>query len=93
MNKKITVKNSEGQIRYCILLGNKDLEEQFNIWYFGEPHPSHGMKVEFNGEKLLIVDYYTNETRATFYVMSIEDTQSEPVVQWINPETGETGWN
>ena len=91
-NKKVTVKNSEGEIRYCILLGGKDLREQFNSWYFGCGQPSSGMTIRFDGSQLSVVDYYYNETRASFDVISIEDTNEDVALCWIDPKTNKTGW-
>ena len=92
MNKKITVKNQEGKIRYCILSGEEDLEKQFNDWYFGQGHTGMGYTVHFNGTEVRVLDYYVNETRAVFEVLSIEDTDAEPVLAWMDPNKSKSGW-
>lgn len=93
MNQKIVVRSNDGKVRYCVLSGERDLQEQFNEWYFGEPHPGHGLAVDFSSHTFKITDYFHAETRATFDVLSVEDTKEAIVLAWTDPETGKTGWN
>ena len=84
MNKKITVRSITGQSSYCILSGDKDLEKQLNNWYFGSDDPQNGVCVRFNGIKLDVVDYYHDDRMASFDVVSIEDTNEAPLLNWID---------
>ena len=93
MNKKITVRRADGKVRYCILTGDGDLQEQLNLWYFGATHPGGGYSVSFSGDRISIVDSIAYDTVATFEVLSVEDTDDAPSPHWINPETLQTGWD
>ena len=84
MNKKITVQNGHGNLTYCILSGDENLEDQLNRWYYGSPNPEHGLCVQFNNSEIAVVDYYHAETIGSIKVVSIEDTDEEPILQWIN---------
>ena len=83
MNKKITIRKDNGQTCYCILSGEKNLEDQFNSWYFGSEHPSNGLCVCFDGATLDVVDYYHAEKMTSFTVVSIDDTNENPVFEWM----------
>ena len=84
MNKKVTVKRPDGKITYCILSGEESLVDQFNRFFFGSPKPGHGMCARVAGSEIAIVDYYHNEKMSTFQIIGIEDTDSEPVLKWID---------
>ena len=86
MNKKITVRREDGTIFYCVLDGDKDLQEQFNIWYFGEAHPRNGLCVDFDGKSVDVLDYFHAEKMASFDVVAIEDTDRELLLEWTKPE-------
>lgn len=83
MNKKITIQNSEGEAAYCILAGERDLEDQFNEWYYGSANPAHGVCVRFDGKSVSVVDYYHDERMASFDVIGVEDTPDAPILDWI----------
>lgn len=92
MNKKITVRNDEGKVRYCVLSGERDLERQFNKWYFGSESADMGYKVNLDSHEFSVVDYYVGETRVTFEVLGIDDTEEDIIEAWVDPETNKTGW-
>ena len=92
MNKKITVRNDQGTVCYCILSGNENLEDQFNEWYFGSKLPNGGICVRFDEKTLSVVDYFYNERMAEFDVVSIEDTDEDLMPKWFNVNTGDFGW-
>ena len=92
MNKKITVRRAfDEKVRYCILPSG-DLQAQFNIFLFGDEHPSGGYKAEFDGKRLKVIDCIAYDTVTSFEVLSTEDTEDETSPFWIDPETGKTGW-
>jgi len=80
MNKKITIKNSKGEIKYCVLDGNRDLVQQLNEWYFGGRKSDLG--VSFSTYEISVVDYISWDTMASFDIMSIEDTDMEVAWEW-----------
>ena len=93
MNKKITVRRSDGKVRFCVLSGERNLQEQFNEWYYGAPQPDGGYSVILQTDKIKIIDYIAYDTVADFNILSIEDTEAEVSLVWTDPETMETGWN
>lgn len=84
MNKKITVRNEFGKIRYCVLDGNRDFEQQLNEWQFGSAHPNGGICVCFHPTEIQFVDYFHADPMATFPILSIEDTDEDVAVKWID---------
>ena len=83
MNKKIIVHSELNGRCYCVLPGERDLEEQFNIMLFGSEHGGGGVCARLDGKSLRVVDYFHDETMASFNIISIEDTDSEPILNWI----------
>lgn len=83
MNKKITVRSEVKGICYCILSGERDLEEQFNVLLFGSAQGGGGVCARFDGKTLRVVDYFHDDTMARFDVIDIEDTDSEPILKWV----------
>lgn len=86
MNKRITVKNNGGKTLCCILDGSKDFEKQFNLWLCGDENPRNGICVRIEEDEVALVDYYHDERITTFNVISIEDTENEPQLKWIELE-------
>ena len=82
MNKKITVKRSDGKVMCCILSGDKDLEAQFNLWLFGKERPSGGYAASFDGRSLEIIDCIAYDRVENFDVLSIEDTDEDVAASW-----------
>ena len=82
MNKKITVKRSDGQVMYYILSGDENLEKLFNLWLFGNEFPS-GYKAKFYGDRLEIIDSIAYEKVDSFEVLSIEDTNENITASWV----------
>ena len=86
MNKKIFFCNESNEVFYCILSGEKNLEEQFNRLIYGEEHPRHGTCVCFDGNTLDFVDYYHDERMGYHQVIRIEDTDEAPSTTLVNHE-------
>lgn len=82
MGKKITVKDTNGRKRFCILKG-ENLKDEFNLFLFGEKFPSGGYSARFDGEELEIIDYISFDTVTTFKVLSIEETDEAETPRWI----------
>ncbi len=82
MNKKITVKRSDGQVMSCILSGDEDFEKQFNIWLFGTEFPTGGYRAKFYGDSLEIIDCIAYDRVENFDVLSIEDTNEALSASW-----------
>ena len=87
MNKKITVRLSDGRVRCCILAGDRDLQDQLNEWYFGAALPSGGSKLWFSPTEITVRDSIAYETVTTFPILAIEDTEAPPCLDWIDPKT------
>jgi len=77
MNKRLTLKNDLGKTVYCILSGEnppeKELEAVFDI------KPGYGFSVSMDNHKVRLVDYFAGETRASFEIISMEDTGEAPL--------------
>lgn len=86
MNKKITVKRSDGRVMYCILNGTDDLQAQFNLWLFGQANPSGGYKALFDGKSLEITDLMAYDRVEKFDVLLIEDTAEATGNGWFYPD-------
>jgi len=82
MNKKFIAKNDAGKLIYCILDGTKDFEKQFNVLFCDSENPRNGLCAELEADKLALVDYYHAERIATYSIIRIEDTESEPQLKW-----------
>ena len=80
MNKRLLLKNSDGEPVYCILSAEEDrqteLEKVFSI------QKGYGFSVEYTDREIRLVDYFHGETRARFTILSTEDTE-EPVLYRI----------
>ena len=90
MNKKITVQNGN-RVRYCVLSDKEPFDKQLNEWYFGS-NRSGGMGVGVYSETIEIMDVYHQEPLAVFKILSIEDTEEDVLLAWMNDKTGKTGW-
>lgn len=79
MNKRLTWKNDFNETVYCVLSSETDYEAQletvFNI------KKGYGFSVRFNGKTIKIVDYFHGDTRASFDVVSLEDTEEDVLYQ------------
>lgn len=82
MNKKITVKRSDGKVMCCILSDDQDFEKQFNVWLFGAELPTGGYKAKFYGNSLEIIDCVAYDTVENFDVLSIKDTKETISTSW-----------
>ena len=90
MNKKITVQNGN-KVRYCVLSDKEPFDNQLNDWYFGSDRLG-GMGVVVYSETIKIMDVYHQEPLAVFKILSIEDTEEDVLLAWMNDKTGKTGW-
>lgn len=84
MNRKVTVRRDDGRVRYCILSGDGDLEEVFNLWLFGSTHPEGGYRAKFHTETIEILDCIAYETVTTFELLSVEDTDEATSPYWTD---------
>lgn len=72
MNKKLIYKTAHGEVRYCVIDPAKDYKSQLEQ-VFGVMK-GHGFSVELHEKGIELRDYFAGETRASFPVVSIEDT-------------------
>ena len=86
MNKKIFFCNESNEVFYCILSGEKNLEEQLNRLVYGDEHPRHGLCVRLNDDTLDFVDYYHDERMAYHRILRIEDTDEALSAVFLNRE-------
>ena len=73
MNKKLVYKTEHGDVRYCILDPTIDyipqLEQVFGI------KKGYGFSVEMGEKEIRLRDYFAGETRASFPIITMEDTE------------------
>ena len=84
MNKKIVLCSEDKGLFYCILSGEKDLEEQLNYLIYGDEHPRNGLCVHLNGDTLDFMDYYHDERMGYHRVIRIEDTSEDVSTIFFN---------
>ena len=80
MNKKITVTNDNQEQLFCVVSAEQDLEEQMRE-VLGVT-PGYGMSVDIYPDKIKLVDYFHGDTRATFSILSMEDTNDPVCLNW-----------
>ncbi|MBO5653413.1 MAG: hypothetical protein J6S44_04280 [Clostridia bacterium] len=89
MNKKMTVKTQRG-IAYVVLSDARSVDEQI-LEVFGYDG-KHGMWAGIEGEAIKVMDYFVQETLATFPILSVEDTDEPVSLKWnyvlVAPEGG-----
>ena len=89
MNKKMTVQTQRG-IAYCVLSDRRGVDEQISelFGYDGK----HGMWAGIEGENIKVMDYFVQETLATFPILSVEDTDEPVSLKWnyvlVSPDGG-----
>ena len=72
MNKKIVYKTQFNEERYCVLDPTKDYTPQLQQ-VFGIT-PGRGFSIEMNEKEIELRDYFAGETRASFEIIAIEDS-------------------
>ena len=89
MNKKMTVKTELG-IATCVLSDEKSAYEQI-LELFGYDG-KHGMWAGIEGDTVKVMDYFVQETVATFPILSVEDTDEPVSLKWtpvlVSPDGG-----
>ena len=89
MNKKMTVKTGLG-IATCVLSDRRSMDEQISelFGYGGK----HGMWAGIEGGTIKVMDYFVQETIATFPILSVEDTDDPVSLKWsyvlVSPDGG-----
>jgi len=75
MNKRYTLKNSDNEFFTCIIDPGQEEKEQWEAVFAIDK--GYGFTAERWGEQVKIVDYFHGETRASFQIISVEDTAEE----------------
>ncbi len=84
MNSKMTVVNGDGKKLFCILSSESDFKKQIESVL--AVTPGYGMSVDISTDIIRLVDYLHGETRATFTIVSIEDTNEPVCLYWKTEE-------
>ncbi|MBQ4612241.1 MAG: hypothetical protein IJB26_01685 [Clostridia bacterium] len=79
MNKKYILKNDEDQQVYCIIDGDKPVDDEFERVFGIEK--GYGLSAELFGDKVLVKNYFRGDTMASFAVLAVEDTTADTVYQ------------
>lgn len=74
-NLKVILKNELNQIVYCIISKEKDQKEEFEKVL--SVQKGYGFSVECYEDCIQLKDYFAGETRASFEIISKEDTSEE----------------
>lgn len=75
MNKKYTVKDSFDLSSFFIISEEKDKKEQLEKVF--SIQKGYGFCIDYTETDIRIVDYFHGETRASFKILYIEDTDEE----------------
>ena len=84
MNIKLTVKNALGKIVYCVISPTEDREKQLSEVVGCEP--GRGFSISLKEKAIDLVDYFAGETRATFEILSEEETDLPVALHWSQAE-------
>ena len=75
MNKKYTVKNDYDRCSYFVLSAETNLQEQLEQVF--SIRKGYGFSLEYDEKTIRIIDYFHGETRASFEIVNIEETNDE----------------
>ncbi len=77
MNKRWVLKKDDGTVAYAVLRGDApekdELERLFGI------EKGYGLTAERWGDEVRIINYYRADTVAALPVLSVTDTEEEPL--------------
>ena len=76
MNRKYVVKNSDGELYSCVITPDQDETAQWETVF--DIKKGYGFRIDLWKDRVDLVDYFHGETRASFPIVSVEDTE-EPV--------------
>ena len=84
MNIKVTVKNAFDKIVYCVISPDEDREKQF-AEVLG-CRPGQGFSARVYDDRVVLVDYFSGENRATFPILSEEACDLPVTLRWVSAE-------
>ena len=80
MNKKLTVKGGDGNLRFCVLSPERSYDDQLcEMMGFGE---NGGITVSLGMESVDIVDYFHADCIGSLPVISFKDTDLDVSLEW-----------
>lgn len=71
---RITLENGDWERFYCVLEKRSDYTEQFEQVF--TVRKGYGFSVECYTDRVELRDYFAGETRATFRILKMEDTEA-----------------
>lgn len=84
MNKKLTVKTEFGDLRYCVLSSERELEEQLmEVLGFSK---GYGITVKLSEKHVNVVDYFHGETKGSFTIVSMENSELPVSLTWTEAD-------
>ncbi len=84
MNKKLTVQTEFGDRRCCVLSPEREPEEQLmEVLGFSK---GYGITVELSEKYVKVIDYFHGETRGSFTIVSMEDSELPVSLTWTAVE-------
>lgn len=84
MNIKVTVKNAFDKVVYCVISPAEDREKQFKE-VLG-CRPGQGFSADVYEDRIVLVDYFSGECRATFPILSEEECDLPVTLHWVDAE-------
>ncbi len=82
--RKLTIKNAQGKLAYCVLRDDQSTEDQLNeVFGFKK---GHGYCAEWRGNTIVIRDYFAGDTRAELEVLSYKKTNLPQTLHWVDEE-------
>lgn len=74
MNKKYVLKNPHGETVFCVIDGTKIADDEFKKVL--SVTAGQGFSVDVYEDEVRLVDYFHGETRATYEILSVTDTDT-----------------
>ena len=81
MNLQYILQNDEGMKFRCVLSSEKNQKEQWEQIF--DIKKGYGLSADVWKDRVDLVDYYHAETRATFKILSTEETEDLPTERLI----------
>lgn len=81
MNKRLTVKNADGELMYCVLSQEKDYVEQLSLVLHMSKTGAIGVK--FDGKSVQLFDHFCQEVMGELPVVSFEECDEEIKLYWV----------
>ena len=81
MNLQYILQNGDGEKFRCVLSAESDRKDQWEAVF--DIKKGYGFSVDLWKDRVDLVDYFHGETRASFRILSVEETEDLPTERLI----------